>query len=259
MGAVVLTTLGISAADTLSGNANALLGQLGGVVEEKTCPSGMVEVLTAESFRCVDIYEASPAEDCPIASPSSVRETQENLNDPNCASRSVQGVSPWTYITREQAAVACARAGKRLPNAEEWYRVAIGTPDALGGVCNTESDVVTPTGSRDACVSAVGVYDAVGNVWEWVIDDILNGKYNNRALPESGYVSQVDSAGVATVSSQKPSAVMGDDYFWQDAQGAYAMLRGGFFRSKEDAGVYAVHAKTAPTQATVAIGFRCVR
>ena len=63
---------------------------------------------------------------------------------------------------------------------------------------------------------------------------------------------------MATLTSQSPSQDFEQDYLWQSPEGIYGVLRGGFFGSGEDAGVYAVHAKTAPTVAAIAIGFRCV-
>lgn len=256
-GALVLTALGIDAADTLQGSRSTLLGQLVGA-RAGACPTGMIEVPAATTFTCVDKYEASPNASCPLATPNNELETNTNLADTTCGAASVAGVTPWRYVAREEAQLACVRSGKRLPTNEEWQLSAAGTPDSEAD-CNVSGSGVGQTGSKPACLSAAGIYDAVGNVWEWTHDDVFDGVYNGRTLPNEGYVTQVDRGGVATVSSSTPEELFGSDYFWSRAEGAYAMMRGGFYSSKTDAGVYAVHAATLPTMRGVAIGFRCVQ
>lgn len=90
--------------------------------------------------------------------------------------------------------------------------------------------------------------------------DIVNGTYNGRTLPPSGYVTQVDDTGVAAVTSDVPDPNdMFETYFWSDTEGVFAMMRGGFYSGRSDAGVYSVHAATNPNFTGTAVGFRCVR
>jgi hypothetical protein len=251
---VLLTTLGVGAADTWHGGSNSLLGQLIGATDPSACPSGMVKIETARTFSCVDIYEASPAENCLIHEPTSAEGTISDVADPDCKPVTTAEVKPWRFITREQAMTMCAKAGKRLPNAAEWYEASLGTRIDH---CNVRSGNVKNTGNDDICSAASGVKDAVGNVWEWVSDDVLSGQYNGRVLPEAGYVVQVDNGGVATVTSQN-SASTTEGYLWSDTNGSYGMMRGGFYSSQSDAGIYTVHAATTPNFSGAAIGFRCV-
>lgn len=255
-GAVLITALGIDAADTLSGKSGSMLGQLI-ATEEGGCPAGMIAVSIGQTFSCVDLYEAAPSLACPSAFPASSADTQTNINTIECTATSQAKGTPWVYITREQAQVVCMRAGKRLPTASEWHTFALGTPDT--GVCNTQGTGVLSSGSNAECRSAAGVYDAIGNVWEWTSDDVIQGMYAGRALPEEGYVGQVASDGVATVTGAASSEQFASDYVWSQAEGAYGVLRGGFYGNGKDAGVYAIQAKTLPTAATAAIGFRCVK
>ena len=256
-GALVITALGIDASDTLSGKGGTLLGQVvsvgGGV-----CPVGMVEVSSALSFTCVDKWEVSASEDCSYKNPANQTDTLENINNPECSSDSIENAMPWRYITRDQAEIACARAGKRLPSAEEWYKAALGTVDDKTS-CNIDGNSPEETGSNQSCVSAAGAEDMIGNVWEWVKDDVIEGSYNGRSLPEEGYVSQVDSGGVPTMSETRANNLFNDDYVWSAKTGAYGVMRGGFYGSESDAGIYSFHAKTVPTMTGTAIGFRCVK
>ena len=257
-GALIVTALGIDAADTLSGSRSTLLGELIASNNLQTCPKGMAEAPMAQTFTCVDIYEASADASCPNLSPQNEIDTKNNVDTASCKSASVAHVQPWRFITREQAATECIRAGKRLPKSDEWYLFAAGTVDDAA-VCNTNSQQSSQTGDHQKCLSAVGVQDAIGNVWEWVSDDVESGKLQDRTLPESGYVSQVDSNGIATVTDSKATELFYKDYFWSKADGAFGILRGGFYGSGSDAGIYSVHADTVPTTAGTAIGFRCVK
>lgn len=256
VGALLVTTLGIRASDTLGGVSESLLGLTfrGAAVSE--CPDGMIPVPMVASISCVDRYEASPGRTCPVAVMRSSQDTSTNLAVLDCQPASVSGQMPWLYVHREEARALCARAGKRLPTASEWYQIALGTP---ADSCVTDAATAGHTGAAASCVSAVGVHDAVGNVWEWQSGDVINGKYNEQMLPEEGYVLGVTAAGLPTrTTPAATSTPYGMDFFWATASGTFGILRGGFYGSGEDAGVYATHAKTPSEMTTPAIGFRCV-
>lgn len=254
--AVVITTLGIRASDTIEGISASLLGQTVGTVANTECPAGMTTVTMVESITCVDTYEASVGATCPLQTITSEEDTRRNLAQPTCQAVSESGAMPWVYVHREEARTLCARAGKRLPTASEWYRIALGTP---ADSCVIDSTSANPAGSAAACVSALGVHDAVGNVWEWQSADVVNGNYNGQELPPEGYVQGVTAAGLPIKTTETASSTAyGLDFFWMEETGTYGMLRGGFYGSGSDAGVYTTHAKTASEITTPAIGFRCV-
>jgi hypothetical protein len=253
---VVLTTLAIDAADTLSGRGGTLLSSVM-TSNQGGCPKGMVPV-SGSTFTCADAYEVSPGATCPYTEVASVLDTKNNIDDQACEAVSVPEALPWSYVTREQARAICAQRGARLPTNAEWYQLALGMRNQ-NAACNTDTGAMTRTGEFTTCSTESGIYDVMGNAWEWTSDDVIDGMWNGRALPESGYVAQVDQAGVAVVSNQAPQEGFYEDYFWSKKVGAFGMMRGGFYGSQRDAGVYALHAETLPTTAGAAISFRCVQ
>lgn len=253
--ALVLTTFSIDATDTLSGKGGTLLAQLAGV-GAAVCPAGMIQVPGALTFSCVDAYEAS-AQNCFVPLPQNELDTEINISRSECAPISQLGATPWRFVDREQASILCTRAGKRLPSASEWYEFTLGTPK---GECNTSTGLLAVSGKFPSCKSAAGVVDGIGNVWEWVRDDVIDGVYQGRNLPVTGYVTQVDAGGVATVTQgEVVSSDTLSGYFWASPVGAYGIIRGGFYGSKDDSGSHTLHAGTLPTFNGAAVGFRCVK
>lgn len=256
IGAVAITALGLDAADTWRGSSGTMLGQLIGSEAGEVCPAGMVEVVVGQTFNCIDRYEVSAGDGCPVANPAGPKDTESNVAVPTCEPESRAEAVPWRFVSREAAARLCARVGKRLPTAAEWYTAALDTPDEP---CMAAGSLRT-TGEASNCVSSVGAQDMVGNVWEWVADDVFDGLWEGRVLPSEGYIGQVDRAGIATVTSTtSPDQSFDEAYFWSGTVGAFGMIRGGFYGSRADAGVVTVHAATPPSFTGEAVGWRCVR
>ena len=262
----LLTTLAVNAVDTGGDVARSLTAMLGGTeLETGPCPKNMVLIDQALVPYCIDMYEASAGELCRYGDPQSVDESDLNLADPTCIPTSVPQAVPWRYINQEQAERACVRAGKRLPSPGEWYKAAIGTPDDMAllseeqcNIARNRSTDVAPTGSGMRCVSDVGVYDMVGNVWEWVEGQSVSGMWNDVALPPSGYALNVDTEGVPVETGQRQDERLHGDRFWLDKNTVTGLMRGGYYNSKADAGVYTVYAASPPTFVGDAVGFRCV-
>lgn len=249
---MVFSTIGIFAADTLRGvdrDFGALSHDGGG-----GCPSGMIAYTVSGNSICVDMYEASPSTQCPYLIPQSALESERNAGVEGCYAASVPSKTPWSFISLPQAQRMCAGAGKRLPTSEEWYHIALGT-SVESCVIKATMPEVTGTAS---CVSGGGVFDAVGNVWEWVDETIVGNSFDGRILPDEGYVSSVDASGVAITSSREKNELYGADYIWSKSDGVFGMIRGGFYGSETDAGLYTINASVQTSFASQGVGFRCV-
>jgi formylglycine-generating enzyme required for sulfatase activity len=99
----------------------------------------------------------------------------------------------------------------------------------------------------------------VGNVWEWVNETVSGKTYRDRPLPDEGYVYEADAGGIAiTTQTDSGSELYGKDYFWSKSDGVFGMIRGGFYGSGDDAGLYTINASVPTNFATQGVGFRCV-
>ncbi|MCI0370887.1 MAG: SUMF1/EgtB/PvdO family nonheme iron enzyme [candidate division NC10 bacterium] len=159
---------------------------------------------------------------------------------------SIEGVKPAAYITWFQAAAAARNAGKRLPTNAEWQAAALGTPDD-GAFCNTTGGLAMNTGSHSQCVSDVGAFDMVGNLWEWVADWVpLTTKCAGELFSGTGDYNCL---------AGDPGPLSG---------GTAALLRGGGFSPSQGSGpgVFAVTAFVSPSTDPSSfghIGFRAAR
>jgi hypothetical protein len=253
-GIIVLTSLGIDATQFLDGSQSAL-GILARKAVVSDCPAGMTLINATNKSYCIDTFEASVGESCIVKSPVTALDSKKNIDEASCQAESVAQRLPWTSITYLQAKETCAKRGGRLPNNYEWFEAALGTPDTQA--CNINGELKS-TGSSPDCKSPRGTYDAVGNAWEWIDETVVDGKYQDRQLPTEGYVNEVDQSGVATQTSESANPLMNDDYFWINNSGPVTMMRGGFYGSGKDGGLYAIYSKVPTNFSSGAISFRCV-
>lgn len=265
---VVLTTVGLNAFDNRDNPQNSMLGAAFSAVagEGSKCETGMVFVGTSDGGFCIDAYEASTGTNCPISDPASKSQSSDNIAITSCEPISAAKKTPWRNISRDQAELACARAGKRLPSAPEWYKAALGTPDSdsiSNDGCNIGlrgAGALAQTGVRTECKSPAGVYDMIGNAWEWMQETVTDGQYRGKSLPSEGYITGIDGDGTpVSTNHDVPDESFFKDYFWIDASETRGVLRGGYWNSQTDAGQYAINITVPPSFSGEAAGFRCVK
>lgn len=252
---VLITSFSVDATDTFRTSQSAL-GIFARYATAPSCPLGTVPLAGTEPALCIDVYENSVAETCVMAEPRSDSDTAANINDANCTPVSVSGKNPWRFVSKVQAVQLCARAHKRLPTALEWFTAALGTPD--GEVNCSLAGSLRATGEKNQCKSGVGAFDMIGNVWEFVSNEVQDGKVDAAVVPAEGYVSEIRNDGLPSITTRVATPMYNNDYFWSEATGTYAIMRGGFYGSGSDGGLYSTHAAVTQSFSSAAAGFRCV-
>lgn len=225
------------------------------------CPPGMTAI---EAF-CIDRFEAHLLRpDGSVHPPYERPKSGERYR-----AASARGVVPQAYISRLEAEAACAAAGKRLCRAKEWYRACSGEPATsypygdgfVPGRCNTgkpslltklfgkvpltydahynnprlnqEPGFLAKTGEHSQCTDAAQhTYDMVGNLHEWIADDVSARLARDLPLEK------------------------GNHWLGQRGMGVFM---GGYFSSKNEhgKGCLYVTATHAPDYHDYSTGFRC--
>lgn len=173
----------------------------GGVSADDTgwdgpCPPGTVQV---EGF-CIDAWEATVTGD--LGPDDQLPEWPGTAT--TAVASSAAGVVPTAPTSWYQARGACLNAGKHLCTVEEWTAAcgvaafpwgdapmpeevcAVPAPD--GTTAWTE---LQPTGSLPDCRSPAGVYDQIGNAWEWADP----GTLDDAGVPETAKMGGAYYAG----------------------------------------------------------------
>jgi len=186
---------------------------------------------------------------------------------------SAAGTFPQAYISRVESKKACSQAGKRLCSRSEWMRACKGSRgfrypygnEGKRGACNTgklhllhtffgtkrggwtydnfndpklnqEPGYLAKSGDYETCHSNEGVYDIVGNLHEWINDDV--GTDIEEVLEKDGVERK-----------EQP---------WRAGN---AMFMGGFFSTTVEHGPGCTYTTIAhePTYHDYSTGFRCCK
>lgn len=139
---------------------------------EEPCPSGMVQVLDF----CIDAFEATVEGDLGYAD----QRAEWPATSTAASADPVEGAVPTVELSWYQARGACLNAGKHLCTVEEWQSACgaavfpWGDAPAPEEVCaipaadgSTAWEGLQPAGSLPECRTPGGVFDQVGNAWEW--------------------------------------------------------------------------------------------
>ncbi len=231
----------------------------------ENCPGNDVnDAMVRVGALCVDKYEAS-VWDNSAGPPAGMQRPDGaygcNANGNNCTAifaRSELGVIPSSQITWFQAQQACANSNKRLLTDAEWQMAAAGTPDVADDdtfECKTSNaaGAKVNTGSRSRCESRHGVFDMVGNVWEWTADWV-QGDNSGAWGPTTGTGTTTAAFGSDRMQGVNPASQFGTG---QNFPGAF--MGGGNFNEGTASGVFARRADIPPDATRNSVGFRCAR
>ncbi len=166
-----------------------------------------------------------------------------------------KGDHPVVYVSWYAAMAYAKWAGKRLPSEAEWEKAArgglVGAKYAWGNEisaadANYDWNVGDTTVVGSYAANGYGLYDMVGNVWEWCLDawdsDFYSHSPDHNPLSDVNNIAQVD--------------LILDDYL--DVKSA-RVLRGGFYFRYAQFVRVADRDPFTPAFTFLSSGFRCAR
>ena len=132
------------------------------------------------------------------------------------SSLATRGTHPVVQVSRRDAKAFASWAGKRLPSEEEWEAAAHGRdnllftwgnnwkPD-LGNFSSSYLGSTTPADNQKSSISPLGIYDLLGNVYEWTSKIKKHGR-ERRPPTKDWYILKGgcwNSKGIITISHRQ--------------------------------------------------------
>jgi formylglycine-generating enzyme required for sulfatase activity len=185
-----------------------------------------------------------------------------NSNDGKGGLQSKYGATPMTGtegLNWYDFAHRLQKSGKRMPTLQEYTQYAYGSPEGLADSNDyawtaTTNSARTTTGYVAKAVSAVGVRDAVGNVYEWLDEIITRAEHKKDS---TYHASEAWSWDITTpLLTGEDSDIASGNIYEYYAQSIAALIAGGDWGSGAIAGVRCVRCYFYPWGVLTGAGVR---
>ena len=212
-----------------------------------------------------------------------------------------KNVVPWCSVDFPTAKAACSNKGTgwHIVQNREWSNIAMWckemsiypTGNSVSGVDGmgvahtadptTSGRALTSTGAITSSHNLLsnGIFDMVGNVWEWIdgcqlINGVLHIFDANNNLVSTGINPTFGSSGGATsflrtdtnpnlvnecIPASSGNAYKGNDGFWFNTSGTMQLVRGGSWSDGSLDGLFAIYLSGAPSDVYSNVGFRLAK
>lgn len=185
-----------------------------------------------------------------------------NSNDGKGGLQSKYGATPMTGsegLNWYDFAHRLQKCGKRMPNLQEFIQYAYGSPEGLANSNDyawtaTINSGRTTTGNVARAVSAVGVRDAVGNVYEWLDEIITRAEHSKDSTHHTSEAWGWDIT--SPLLAGEDSDIASGNIYEYYAYSIAAMIAGGHWLAGTTAGVRCVNCGNYPCTVGGSIGVR---
>ena len=164
-----------------------------------------------------------------------------------------EGLNWYDFVHRLQ------HSGKRMPTMQEYIQYAYGSPEGLDNSNDyawtaTTNTGRTTTGNVAKAVSAVGVRDAVGNLYEWLDEIITRAEHAKNATYHANEAWGWDTT--SPLLTGEDSDIASGNIYEYYAYSIAALIAGGYWGGGERSGTRCVVCNNYPWSVYGYIGSR---